>query len=365
MSTLTLDAAREKLADFTADFDFISFLAQLSLGAYIVDNERRIIYWNQAAQEITGYCQQEVVGKRCMDNILAHKDRCGLEICNSDLCPLLRTIKTGISTSIPYAVYSKTKENKRIPVNVTSIPLVAKNGEKGGLEIFGRATVTGEDMATAMKIQRALIPGDYPAHLNVFYHPASMIGGDILFINENWIVLADVSGHGISAALVATGIRAAFSETLLDGLQIHDLTALLEKQFALFATEDMFYTGIFLKKIHPNHYSVISFGHPAPILAGPAKTGALTLEKFFPIGFGLPNKLSEGEITLNKGESLLLYSDGLVELPVPKGLLGLDGLLEIVSNTSQLKEIYENAVARSNIPEQPDDISMIRVGFEE
>ena len=34
-------------------------------GVYIVDDERRILFWNKAAEEITGYTAEEMVGKSC------------------------------------------------------------------------------------------------------------------------------------------------------------------------------------------------------------------------------------------------------------------------------------------------------------
>jgi len=39
-------------------------------GVYIVDKERRIVFWNKGAEEITGYSAKEVCGRKCSDNIL-------------------------------------------------------------------------------------------------------------------------------------------------------------------------------------------------------------------------------------------------------------------------------------------------------
>ena len=48
---------------------------------YLTDANRRIIYWNRAAEEITGYSAEEVVGSHCHDSILNHVDESGLELC--------------------------------------------------------------------------------------------------------------------------------------------------------------------------------------------------------------------------------------------------------------------------------------------
>ena len=42
----------------------------LSDGVYVCDLERRIIYWSESAVRITGWRQDDVVGKHCFDNIL-------------------------------------------------------------------------------------------------------------------------------------------------------------------------------------------------------------------------------------------------------------------------------------------------------
>ena len=39
-------------------------------GVYLTDLQRRITYWNKAAEDLTGYRAEEVIGKRCADNIL-------------------------------------------------------------------------------------------------------------------------------------------------------------------------------------------------------------------------------------------------------------------------------------------------------
>src|SRR5690349_4025547 len=43
-------------------------------GVYFVDLNRTITYWNQGAQDLTGYTPAEAVGRHCFDNFLAHVD---------------------------------------------------------------------------------------------------------------------------------------------------------------------------------------------------------------------------------------------------------------------------------------------------
>lgn len=103
-------------------------------GVYVVDRQRRILFWNRAAAEMTGYSADEVVGRCCSDDILNHIDENGVLLCHSR-CPLLKAMENNGSTSAK--VYPLTKQGRRFPVltNVTSI--LDENGKAiAGIEVF-------------------------------------------------------------------------------------------------------------------------------------------------------------------------------------------------------------------------------------
>ena len=63
-------------------------------GVYFVDRERRITYWNHGAERITGYLAEQVMGRRCADNILEHVDAAGRLLCTG-MCPLAASMLDG------------------------------------------------------------------------------------------------------------------------------------------------------------------------------------------------------------------------------------------------------------------------------
>ena len=75
-----------------------NLLNNLHEGLYIVDREMKITYWNDAAEQITGFSKEQVEQHRCSDNILRHVDADGINLCENG-CPLHATIfdrkKTG------------------------------------------------------------------------------------------------------------------------------------------------------------------------------------------------------------------------------------------------------------------------------
>lgn len=76
------------------DIDFKSLIENMFDGLCQVDKDRSILYWNHVAETITGYRSEEVVGRRCRDNILVHVDHHGKHLCHGR-CPLQATIQDG------------------------------------------------------------------------------------------------------------------------------------------------------------------------------------------------------------------------------------------------------------------------------
>ena len=83
-------------------------------GLYFVDQDRIITYWNKAAEQISGFAAEEVLGKSCSDNILTHVDSEGNRLC-TEMCPLAATIADG--TYRETEIYMHHKSGHRIPVS--------------------------------------------------------------------------------------------------------------------------------------------------------------------------------------------------------------------------------------------------------
>ena len=93
-------------------------LDALSDGVYVTDCERKILFWNEAAQKITGWKREEVVGRSCWDDVLVHIDKDGHRLCGHEFCPLHRSIVTGKRSGAPLTVFAQTRSGERVPVEV-------------------------------------------------------------------------------------------------------------------------------------------------------------------------------------------------------------------------------------------------------
>ena len=110
-----------------------TILENLYDGVYFVDCDRKILYWNKAAENITGYTSAEVTGKRCSDNI-NHVDDNGVQLCMT-ACPLAKTVADSVAREMN--VYIHHKKGHRIPVLARTCPLRDSFGQViGAAEIF-------------------------------------------------------------------------------------------------------------------------------------------------------------------------------------------------------------------------------------
>jgi diguanylate cyclase (GGDEF)-like protein/PAS domain S-box-containing protein len=121
-------------------------LAGVTDGVYFCDGNRRITYWNQGAQRITGYQAEEVCGLSCAEGLLTHVDAEGAPLCETR-CPLTATLTDGETSEVD--VFLHHKAGHRIPVHIRTFPVHdAAGGIEGVVEVFT------DDSALAAALQR-------------------------------------------------------------------------------------------------------------------------------------------------------------------------------------------------------------------
>jgi len=137
-----------KLASPVQDAAFYQrLLDTLSEGVYFVNLDRHITYWNQAAERISGYIQEEVVGRGCFDNILVHTNADGRPLCTI-ACPLSATLRDGAVRAMD--VFLKHKLGHRVPVSVRVSPMHDASGS-----IIGAVEVFSDNSSNIDAIQKA------------------------------------------------------------------------------------------------------------------------------------------------------------------------------------------------------------------
>ncbi len=119
---------------------------------YVVDNNRKMLYFNPKATEITGYQKDEVVGHYCYDNILNHVDDEGNNLCVHG-CPLMYAINK--NKKVEKHVYLKHKGGYRVPVFVKAMPYIVNDEVVGAIEVFSDES------------EQSLVKDFFPVHRNL------------------------------------------------------------------------------------------------------------------------------------------------------------------------------------------------------
>ena len=127
---------------------FTGIIEDLFDGLYMVDRDRKVTYWNPAAERISGFGADEVIGRCCSDNLLTHVDDSGRCHCHGR-CPFEATMKESRPRELEMIL--RHKDGHRIPVLTRVSPLTDRYGKVlGAVELF--TDLTGQ-RATAQRIQ--------------------------------------------------------------------------------------------------------------------------------------------------------------------------------------------------------------------
>jgi phosphoserine phosphatase RsbU/P len=352
----------------------------LSDGVYITDLERRIIAWNQAAENITGWKREEVVGRSCWDDILVHIDKDGHALCGHEFCPLHRAIVTGKRSLSSVMVFAKHRSGERIPVEVTVSPLRSAAGDiVGGIEIFRDLGAMVRDLDRARIIQaHALecpLPADDRLRFGIRYIPQELVGGDFYRIeriepDRYAVMVADVVGHGITSALFVMQIRSLWEEMRCDlGDPARFMGKLGSQLNVLCSRDDYFATAVYaVIDARSRDVEYVNAGHPSPLIARGGGT-FVPLEASGPmLGFdeGLIYKAACAR--LEPGDTLLMYTDGATEIfdaedreLSEQGFMNLLAEQDLSKGESALKELEEKLLKFCNQLRFPDDLTLISI----
>jgi sigma-B regulation protein RsbU (phosphoserine phosphatase) len=195
-----------------------------------------------------------------------------------------------------------------------------------------------EDMRMAAEIQSSLLPRDAPKvdgyGLVGSNHPSRTVGGDYYdFVVEDGrllFALGDVSGKGTGAALLMTVLRAAVRGHWTEPKLAEAVNRINRTVCQNVPTNK--YVTFFMAALHPETgvISYVNAGHNPPLLiradgqVEKLQEGGMVLGLFESVPY------SDGLVELHRGDTLLVFSDGVTETWNPDGdEFGEQGLLEI------------------------------------
>lgn len=360
-----------------------NILDSLNDGVYVTDRDRRIVFWNAAAERITDWKHEDVVDSICSDNILCHMDKDGHDLCGEEHCPLYRAMQTGASSDAPLFVFASKKGGERIPLQVSVAPIRDENGIiVGAVESFRDMTNVYDDYRRAHRIQslalRVAEAQDSRCRVSVHFLPQDIVGGDFYCVervdeDRTAFIVADMTGHGVASALYTMHLHSLWEEyrtllsaptTFVETLngRLHNL---LKEDVAFASTTFGLFDGA------SNTCSLVCAGNPSPLLYRSARGEIEPIDSpGTPLGLLGTTDYEEVSFVAEDGDALLLYSDGATEVHDHRGRqLGVEGLIGILKNMDYFRkppalDLLEGEILRySNRIRFDDDLTLLEVRF--
>jgi serine phosphatase RsbU (regulator of sigma subunit)/DNA-binding response OmpR family regulator len=236
------------------------------------------------------------------------------------------------------------------------------------------------ELSKVRKIQVSFLP-DFSKirgyDISSTYLPAEDISGDFFdgyYLNDHifQITICDVSGHGVASSYVGNQLRTLFKNLSAPG---KNPSLIAKEASGVMTTElkDMYYfaTAIICQiDLDSGNMVYVNAGHP-PMILNSAESGTCSILEYTGpiIGLFPDNTYHDAELTLESGDSLLMYTDGLTEAADRKSSLftmfGEERLLEAFKRAQGqpsrdiLHSIVGSMYEFTQYCEQMDDITAI------
>ncbi|HQB77803.1 Stage II sporulation protein E [anaerobic digester metagenome] len=243
-----------------------------------------------------------------------------------------------------------------------------------------------KELELASRMQNMLIPGPetFPQNKHIkiasYYHPHYEVGGDYYDIiplgkDEVGFCIADVSGKGISAALLMSNFQANLRALFSRKIKLQKLVEKLNERVMSTAKGEKFITIFIGRYNYEKHVlEYVNAGHNPPIMYN-TKTKELTLLKSGCVGLGMLDEIpfmNIGNIQVQEPSKLICYTDGLVEyLNENKIEYGTKIIEENIANKDSIFQNIESIIetqtnsANGNSKVIFDDISILGFEFKE
>jgi len=365
-------------------------LETLNEGVLISDDCQRILFVNECFENLTGRRRCEVLGKTA-EAFYSGPDFEYLESQRS------RSKEHGHNR---FEFFLPSHDGSRLPVVVSARQLEDPEGRMfavvtftdiseqkkaeqslrdANVQLEHRAEEIDRELALASRVQQSLAPQALQwgrVGVETYYMPVRTIGGDFGLVvpydaTHLDLLLCDVSGHGISSALLANRIYTETVSMLRRGMHLGELLRKLNK----FVVRQIGISGFMFTMAAARldesgrRLSYAAAGHPPALLISP--TGALRqLEPQSTVLGAIEDAVAENpseEVSLEAGDRLLLYSDGLTEVwNRDDEMLGVEGLGEIARKAAALplpamREAIIHGVNSYSAEPVHDDVSLVLV----
>jgi phosphoserine phosphatase RsbU/P len=384
----TGDSVEVEQPDWLAQMEGV--LETLNEGVIVVDDCSHIIFTNSVFLEMTGFSPDLLLGQP------------STQLYNADDAAFIEAQreKGRRAGHNRFEFVVPQKDGKRLPVIISARTLEDPDGRQFAVITFAdiseqkraeaqlreanvkleeRQKEIEEELALAARVQQTLAPKALVwggVRVDTYYHPVRSIGGDFGLVapqNDDHLNLLvfDVSGHGIGAALVANRL---YSETMTQ-LRARSSFGDMFRQLNRFVMQNIgssvFFFTVAAARIDraARRMAFAGAGHPPGMVVTPGQEPRLLESRSMVLG-ALPNAVDVEatlDVDLDPGDRIVLYTDGITDVFDSQGeMLGVPGVQKFVRETAMLpfpemKQGILDRVAEWREGPPADDVSIVLV----
>ena len=177
-----------------------------------------------------------------------------------------------------------------------------------------------EDLALAAQIQAGLLPPAGMRHAGwetaYFYKAAGVVSGDYCDLLSHdrgfHFIVGDVSGKGVSAAMLMAHLHATFRPLVSQGLSLERIMERASRVFCESTRSTLFATLICGRADHAGTIAISNAGHDPALLVRGGKLNRIGATGL-PLGMFCNEQFSTMQLRLDPGDCIFLYTDGLTE----------------------------------------------------
>ncbi len=232
-----------------------------------------------------------------------------------------------------------------------------------------------EELSIAATIQQGLmtvkIPETRYANVTARNIPCKEIGGDFFDViaDEDGlsVVVVDVSGKGVSAALLASTLQGLIYSQMLARQPLEQIARLVNRYICA-KDVDKYATMVALKLSRSGNLQYINCGHVMPLLVTTSGSGESHMEKLttsnMPVGLLEDAAYEAGYLKMPKGSRLILVTDGVTEAENHDGeFYGDDRLEAAVCQHETLEGLFASVQTFADGAPPNDDCTMVEVKY--
>lgn len=357
-----------------------------------MDARGRIIEFNPAAQETFGYPRDQVLGQPMVDLLVPPHLR------EEHLRGFGRYLETGIPSLMGRRIEVEGLRSDGtvfpIELTVTRVPLsgppvftaylrdisVQRRAEREREALFRREQQARTDAEAAYAtLQRSLLPPQLPEipglELAAKYRaagPGSLVGGDFYDVFQTapgeWgLIVGDVCGRGAAAAALTALTRYTARAGAMQEQTASAVLRLLNEAVLREEGRGTFCTAVFARLRTNGDGCTLQLsvgGHPPPMVLRADGAVQTDMDTGTLLG-ALPDPpLSDHQVELGPGDTLLMYTDGVTEQRTADGLLGIDRLAEMLQECRGLDVAtalsrLDRSLDRTRVGPRRDDAAML------